>query len=87
VYEAFMMHDLRRHDLRDFIALALERSSGSYRDMVELLRLPDSDYKRLLRFLSRHDCAIDFRPYRVPTETRPSSASPQFRAKLFPRSR
>jgi len=65
VYDTFISRDLTRHNLRDFIALALERSGGSYRDMLQLLRLPDSDYKRLLKFLSHHDCAVDFRPFRV----------------------
>jgi len=65
VYDTFISRDLTRHNLRDFIALALKRSGGSYRDMLQLLRLPDSDYKRLLKFLSHHDCAVDFRPFRV----------------------
>ena len=64
VYDAFMMHDLTRQNLRDFIALALERSGGTYREMLHLLRLPNSDYKRLLKFLARQDCAVDFRPFR-----------------------
>jgi transcriptional regulator with PAS, ATPase and Fis domain len=87
VYDAFTLHDLTRHDLRDFVALALERSGGSYRDMLHVLRLADSDYKRLLKFLSRHDCAIDFRPFRVPAATRRRSPSSQIRTRPFQRSR
>jgi len=75
VHDSFMMHDLTRHNLRDLIALGLERSGGSYRDLLHLLRLPDSDYKRLLKFLSRHDCAVDFRPFRASTAARRSSVS------------
>ena len=77
VYDTFMMHDLTRHDLRDFVTLALERSGGSYRDMLRLLRLPDSDYKRLLKFLSRQDCGVDFRPFRVSTAARRRNLSSQ----------
>jgi transcriptional regulator with GAF, ATPase, and Fis domain len=77
VYDTFVTHDLTRHNLRDFIALALERSGGSYRDMLPLLRLPDSDYKRLLKFLSRHDCAVDFRRFRFSVAARCRSASSQ----------
>ena len=75
VYDRFMMHDLTRHDLRDFIASALARSGGSYRNVLRLLRLPHSDYKRLLKFLSRHDCAVDFRPFRVSPAAPPFNAS------------
>lgn len=77
VYETFMTHDLTRHNLRDFIALALERSGGSYRDMLQVLGLPSGDYKRLMKFLSRHDCAVDFRPFRLASAARRSSASSQ----------
>ena len=77
VYDAFVTHDLTRHNLRDFIALALERTGGSYRDMLPLLQLPDSDYKRLLKFLSRHDCAVDFRRFRFSTAPRRRPASSQ----------
>jgi len=77
VYDTFISRDLTRHNLRDFIALALKRSGGSYRDMLQLLRLPDSDYKRLLKFLSRHDCAVDFRRFRFSTAPRRRPASSQ----------
>jgi DNA-binding NtrC family response regulator len=77
VHDTFVTHDLTRHNLRDFIALALERSGGSYRDMLSLLRLPDNDYKRLLKFLSRHDCAVDFRRFRFSAAARRRSASSQ----------
>jgi transcriptional regulator with PAS, ATPase and Fis domain len=64
VYEPFMARDLLRSDLRLLVARALEVTDGNYRDVLALFRLPPSDYKRLLNFLVRHDCAVDFRPFR-----------------------
>ena len=71
VYEPFMSRDLTRNDLRLLIATALSASDGNYRSVLALLRMPPHDYKRFLNFLVRHDCAVDFRPYRRrgPTST------------------
>ena len=46
------------------IRRGLERTRGSYRKMLPLFRIPDSDYKRFMDFLRRHHCNIDFRGYR-----------------------
>jgi transcriptional regulator with PAS, ATPase and Fis domain len=64
VYEPFIARDLTRRDLRELISRGLAAGHGNYRELVRLFRLPDSDYKRLLNFLVRHDCAVDYRPFR-----------------------
>jgi transcriptional regulator with PAS, ATPase and Fis domain len=64
VYEQFMERDITRSDLRQLIARGLEATEGSYRQLLTVFRLPSSDYKRLLNFLVRHGCAVDFRPFR-----------------------
>jgi transcriptional regulator with PAS, ATPase and Fis domain len=64
VYTMFMDRDLTRRDLRQLMSLALATTSGNYRDVVRLLGMPDQDYKRLLNFLVRHECAVDYRPFR-----------------------
>jgi transcriptional regulator with PAS, ATPase and Fis domain len=64
VYERFIARDLTRKDLRELISRGLAAGHGNYRELVRLFRLPDSDYKRLLNFLVRHDCAVDYRPFR-----------------------
>ncbi len=46
------------------IRQGLERTRGSYRKLLPLFRIPDSDYKRFMDFLRRHHCNIDFREYR-----------------------
>jgi hypothetical protein len=32
--------------------------------MLQIFRLPETDYKRFMDFLRRHNCNIDFREYR-----------------------
>jgi len=67
VYEAFMDRDMTRTELRHLISRGLTVAQGSYRELLHVFRLPSSDYKRLLNFLVRHGCAVDFRPFRTKT--------------------
>jgi two-component system response regulator PilR (NtrC family) len=55
---------ITRTHLEHLIRKGLERTRGSYRKMLPLFQLPDSDYKRFMDFLRRHHCIIDFREYR-----------------------
>jgi transcriptional regulator with PAS, ATPase and Fis domain len=55
---------ITRTQMERVIRNGLERTRGSYRKMLPLLRMPDSDYKRFMDFLRRHHCIIDFREYR-----------------------
>jgi hypothetical protein len=42
-------------------------SRGNYRGLLDLFRIPASDYKRFMNFLATHDCRPDFREFRNPT--------------------
>jgi transcriptional regulator with GAF, ATPase, and Fis domain len=53
VYTPFMERDLNRKDVRNFMKKALLECNGSYRTLLDLLRLPQEDYQRLMDFL-RH---------------------------------
>jgi transcriptional regulator with PAS, ATPase and Fis domain len=55
---------ITRTQMERVIRNGLERTRGSYRKMLPLLRMPDTDYKRFMDFLRRHHCIIDFREYR-----------------------
>jgi transcriptional regulator with PAS, ATPase and Fis domain len=72
VYTRFIDRDITRKDVRDVVARGLAASQGNYRELVRLFRLQDHEYKRLLNFLVRHDCAVDYRPFR----RRSTSAGP-----------
>jgi transcriptional regulator with PAS, ATPase and Fis domain len=64
VYEVFMDRDMTRQEVRHLITRGLAVADGSYRGLLHVLRLPGEDYKRFLNFLVRHECAVDFRPFR-----------------------
>jgi DNA-binding NtrC family response regulator len=64
VYEPFMSRDMTRDDLRGLVSRGLEQTRGSYRILVQLFNMPDSDYKRFLNFLRKHDCQMPFQRFR-----------------------
>jgi transcriptional regulator with PAS, ATPase and Fis domain len=53
----------RRH-VENLIRRGLAQTGGSYRKLVHLFKMPESDYKRFMDFLRRNRCNVDFRPYR-----------------------
>ena len=55
---------ITRTHMEHLIRQGLQRTRGSYRKMLPLFRLPESDYKRFMDFLRRHHCIVDFREYR-----------------------
>jgi len=55
---------ITRTHMERLIRQGLERTRGSYRKMLPLFRIPDTDYKRFMDFLRRHHCIVDFREYR-----------------------
>lgn len=55
---------ITRNQVEHVIRQGLERTHGSYKKMLPLFRIPESDYKRFMDFLRRHNCNIDFRGYR-----------------------
>jgi DNA-binding NtrC family response regulator len=67
VHTLFLDRDLTRHDLRELVKRGLAATHGNYRAVVRLFGLPDSDYKKFMNFLTTHECAVDFRPFRNPS--------------------
>jgi two-component system response regulator HupR/HoxA len=55
VYEAFMNRDLNRTQVKAVIKNGLTTAGGNYRRLLELFRLPASDYQRFMDFLRHHD--------------------------------
>jgi DNA-binding NtrC family response regulator len=55
VYERFMNRDLNRTEVKAFVREGLRHAHGSYRRLVELLRLPGTDYHKFMDFLRHHD--------------------------------
>jgi transcriptional regulator with PAS, ATPase and Fis domain len=55
---------ITKNQVEHLIRQGLERTGGSYKKMLPLFRIQESDYKRFMDFLRRHNCNIDFRGYR-----------------------
>jgi transcriptional regulator with PAS, ATPase and Fis domain len=79
VRRLFLEHEIAKHDLRHLMRRGLVATGGNYRAVLNLFGMRDEDYKRLLNFLSAHDCVVDFRPFR---SGQPIPAEPQ---RMFPR--
>jgi transcriptional regulator with PAS, ATPase and Fis domain len=55
---------ITRIHVENVVRRGLQEVHGSYRQLVRLFNMPDSDYKRFMDFLRRHRCNVDFRQYR-----------------------
>jgi transcriptional regulator with GAF, ATPase, and Fis domain len=64
VHPLFMNRDITRHDIRQLVERGLCATTGNYRALLELFRMPQEDYKRFMNFLATHDCRAEFRDFR-----------------------
>ena len=74
VYAPFMSRDLTRDDLRAIVRKGLERTSGNYKVLVELLNMPQADYKRFLGFLRKFHCHMPFQQFRTAASSHASAS-------------
>ncbi len=54
VHKPFMARDLNRNQVRNVVRRGLFEAKNSYRGLLELLRIPDSDYQKFMDFLRHH---------------------------------
>ncbi len=66
VFEPFMVHDLRREEVRTIVERGLEQTRGSYKLLMSLFNMREEDYKRFLNFLRKHQCHMPFQRFRTP---------------------
>ena len=66
IHPLYLTRDITRHDIRELVRRGLSVSRGNYRSLLQLFRIPKSDYKRFMNFLATHECRIDFREFRNP---------------------
>ena len=78
VYPMFINRDITRADITTMVRQALIETSGNYRAVLQLLGMPQSDYKRFLNFLSTHGCSVDFREFRSGKASRERPMDPPF---------
>ncbi len=55
---------ITRTQVEHVIRRGLEQTHGSYRKLLPLFQIPESDYKRFMDFLRRNHCNPDFRQFR-----------------------
>jgi transcriptional regulator with GAF, ATPase, and Fis domain len=64
VYPLYMRRDITRADIRNLVRKGLEEARGNYKIVARLFNMDDSDYKRFLNFLRKHECQVSFKEYR-----------------------
>jgi DNA-binding NtrC family response regulator len=71
---AFKARELTRADLAAIVDRGLSETNGSYRSLVRMVNLPESDYKRFHAFLYQQKCNLPVAPYRAaPARRLPAS--------------
>jgi DNA-binding NtrC family response regulator len=77
VGQAFKARELTRADLTALVDRGLTETRGSYRALLALFNLPESDYKRFHAFLYQQRCNLPVAPYRARAHGRraPATAS------------
>src|SRR5688500_13509777 len=65
VGQAFKARELTLADLTALIDRGLTETHGSYRTLLGLFNLPESDYKRFHAFLYQQRCNLPVAPYRA----------------------
>jgi len=66
VYPSFLVRDLTRENLRDLVSKGLRQTRGSYKILVSLFNMKESDYRRFLTFLRKHELQPPFHQFRTP---------------------
>jgi transcriptional regulator with PAS, ATPase and Fis domain len=64
VYPLYMQREITRGVVRDVVRKGLEEARGNYKIVARLFNMEQSDYKRFLNFLRKHDCQLPFKEYR-----------------------
>lgn len=64
VARPYAERSITKTQLELVIRKGLQQTRGSYKKLIPLFKMPDTDYKRFMDFLRRHNCNIDFREFR-----------------------
>ncbi len=64
VYPLYMNREITKDEIRNLVGKGLTEARGNYKVVTRLFNMKDSDYKRFLNFLRKHDCQLPYREYR-----------------------
>ena len=84
VGQAFKARELTRADLTALVDRGLTETRGSYRALLALFNLPESDYKKFHAFLYQQRCNLPVAPYRARRPHARGLASPTSPAPVNP---
>ena len=65
VHPAFLLRDLTRDNVRELVSKGLRQARGNYKILMPLFNMKDSDYRRFLTFLRKHELHQPFRRFRT----------------------
>jgi transcriptional regulator with GAF, ATPase, and Fis domain len=64
VYPLYMQREITKGHVRDVVRKGLEQARGNYKIVARMFNMEDTEYKRFLNFLRKHDCQLPFKDYR-----------------------
>jgi DNA-binding NtrC family response regulator len=64
VYPLYMQREITRSSVRDLVRKGLKDARGNYKIVARMFNMEDSEYKRFLNFLRKHDCQVPFKEFR-----------------------
>jgi Nif-specific regulatory protein len=64
VKEPFMNREISKEVVREVVKIGLSETRGRYKDLMKHFNIPASDYTVFMNFLRKHNCQVDFKPFR-----------------------
>ncbi len=64
VYPLYMQREITRSSVRDLVRKGLKEARGNYKIVAKMFNMQDTEYKRFLNFLRKHDCQVPFKEFR-----------------------
>src|SRR5262249_49297318 len=64
IHDRYKRRDIPREKVIALVDIGLRATRGSYKNLASLFRIDNSGYRRLMDFLRRNKCLLDYRPYR-----------------------
>jgi DNA-binding NtrC family response regulator len=79
VYDRFISHDITREDVVLVVRRGLERTRGSFQELMPLFNMEADDLKAFLSFLRKHQClmALQVVPRTAPSSDRRRTVRPR----------
>ena len=64
IHKGYKRRDITRDKITALVDLGLRSTGGCYQTLATKFHMKRKEYRRMMDFLRRNDCLLDFRPYR-----------------------